>query len=173
MEACMKPIPLALILIAAACAPPADTNRQADANAAAASVTPAAPAPALAAEAGSGSADAGKAPAPPAAKAPPAAPADENYSARGQEPGWALKIDTGRIDYQGNYGEKRIEVARPEPQPTANGRRYATERLTVVIVYKPCNDAMSGHGYAHEVTVIAEGETYRGCGGGRQPNRDM
>jgi uncharacterized membrane protein len=114
---------------------------------------------------------------PPASTAEPAAPAtrpkDESYAALGQEPGWALKIADGRIDYTGNYGEKKIDVARPEPRPSINGRRYVTPRLTVDITYARCNDAMSGFGFEHQVTVIADGETYKGCGGARKIEWDM
>jgi hypothetical protein len=35
--------------------------------------------------------------------------------------------------------------------PSFNGLRYETARLTVDITYVRCNDAMSGHGYAHQV----------------------
>jgi uncharacterized membrane protein len=31
---------------------------------------------------------------------------------------------------------------------------------------------MSGHGYAHQVMVIADGETYHGCGGDRRTDWD-
>ena len=102
----------------------------------------------------------------------PAAPADETYMARGQEPGWALTIAKGRIDYIGNYGEKRINVARPDPRTTFNGHRYETARLIVNVTHGRCNDAMSGHGYADQVTVIADGETYSGCGGERRTDWD-
>jgi uncharacterized membrane protein len=110
---------------------------------------------------------------PPRALPAPAAEPAESYAARGQEPGWALTIAKGRIDYQGNYGEKHIHVAAPEPQPVANGRRYVTKRLTVAIAYERCNDAMSGFGFEHKVKVIADGETYDGCGGPRRTDWDM
>lgn len=99
-------------------------------------------------------------------------PAKETYVARGQEPGWLLTIANGRIDYVGNYGEKRIITARPDPRTTFNGRRYETERLIVDVTHGRCNDVMSGHGYADQVMVIAESETYRGCGGARRPDWD-
>ncbi len=101
----------------------------------------------------------------------PAAPRDQ-YSARGQEPGWAVTIAGGRIAYLGNYGEKRINVAVPRRIIGINGHRYETPRLIVDIVHGRCNDAMSGHGYADQVTVIADGETYRGCGGERRTDWD-
>jgi uncharacterized membrane protein len=155
----------------AACANPAETNEVADANAtveipANVIVDPVLP-------------PAGNAATTPAAETPPAkaapepAAAPESYAALGQEPGWVLKIGGGRIDYTGNYGEKRIEVARPEPRPNANGRRYVTPRLTVDITYTRCNDAMSGFGFEHQVTVTADGETYKGCGGARKKEWDV
>lgn len=48
-----------------------------------------------------------------------------------------------------------------------------TPRLTVDITYSRYNDAMSGHGYEHEVIVIANGTTVRGCGGARRPDWDV
>ncbi|HEX9963938.1 MAG TPA: hypothetical protein VGB04_03040 [Allosphingosinicella sp.] len=110
-----------------------------------------------------------------ASETPPStasSPAQERYEARGQEPGWHLLIQNGRIDYNGNYGEKKISVARPDPRPSFNGRRYVTGRLTVDVTYSRCNDAMSGHGYEHQVTVIADGESFRGCGGARKADWD-
>lgn len=100
-------------------------------------------------------------------------PSAERYEALGQEPGWHLVIHDGRIDYTGDYGEKKIGVARPDPRPSFNGRRYVTPRLTVDVTYSRCNDAMSGFGYEHQVMVIADGETFKGCGGARKSEWDM
>jgi uncharacterized membrane protein len=99
-------------------------------------------------------------------------PASEHYEARGQEPGWHLVIHKGRIDYAGNYGDKKISVPRPDPRPSFNGRRYVTPRLTVDVTYSRCNDVMSGHGYEHQVTVLADGESFKGCGGARKGEWD-
>ncbi len=115
-------------------------------------------------------------PLPEAAPLPPA-PAGKTveppYSARGQEPGWALSIIDGRIDYQGNYGDVHIQVDAPAPKPIAKGRRYVTPRLTVEIVHARCNDAMSGQGYEDKVKVVAGGAAYEGCGGERRTDWDM
>ncbi len=100
------------------------------------------------------------------------APPGESYVARGQEPGWIVTVADERIAYLGDYGETRITVPRPDPRPTFNGLRYETLRLTVDITYVRCNDAMSGHGYAHQVLVIADGKSVRGCGGERRPDWD-
>jgi uncharacterized membrane protein len=101
------------------------------------------------------------------------ASASEEYSARGQEPGWLLTIAGDRIDYQGNYGEVRIAVPRPDPRTTFNGHRYETPRLTVDITHARCNDAMNGQGYADRVMIIADGQTFNGCGGTRRADWDM
>ena len=105
--------------------------------------------------------------------APPPAPTGDYYRALGQEPGWTLTIGGGRIDYVGHYGETRITVPRPEPRTSFNGHRYETPRLIVDITHVRCNDAMSGFGFADTVTVTADGETYRGCGGERRTDWDM
>lgn len=107
----------------------------------------------------------------PAPTPPP--PVAEQYRAVGQEPGWALTIGNGRIDYVGDYGETKINVARPEPRTTFNGHRYETPRLTVDVTHGRCNDAMSGRGFADSVVVIADGKTVRGCGGDRRADWDM
>jgi uncharacterized membrane protein len=108
----------------------------------------------------------------PAMTTPPPGPEQEHYQARGQEPGWQLRIHNSRIDYSGDYGEVRITQLRPEPRPTANGRRYETERLIVDLLYQRCNDTMSGHGYEHQVTVSADRRVIRGCGGERRRDWD-
>lgn len=100
---------------------------------------------------------------------PPTGAPQTEYSALGQEPGWALRIDRDRISYTGDYGETRISVARPLPLATAGGQRYATSRIVVDIVPGRCNDAMSGSGFADTVIVSAGGKTVRGCGGNRLP----
>jgi uncharacterized membrane protein len=41
------------------------------------------------------------------------------------------------------------------------------------VTYARCNDAMSGHGYEHQVMVAADGETVRGCGGQRRTDWDV
>ena len=43
----------------------------------------------------------------------------------------------------------------------------------VDVTHGRCNDAMSGHGFADQVMVIADGETYRGCGGERRTDWDV
>ena len=103
----------------------------------------------------------------------PSTAAGERYEARGNEPGWAVLIANGRIDYTGSYGDRKIAAARPDPRPTVNGRRYEAKRLTVDVTYSRCNDDMSGFGFEHQVTVTADGQTHRGCGGARRTDWDI
>ena len=107
----------------------------------------------------------------PAVTIPP--PQMEAYRALGQEPGWTVAIGDGRIDYVGDQGETRIRVPRPDPRTTFNGRRYEAGRVIVDITYGRCNDAMSGHGYEHQVMVTADQRTVRGCGGQRRTDWDV
>jgi uncharacterized membrane protein len=99
-------------------------------------------------------------------------PEPGEYRARGQEPGWLLTIVEGSLIYEGDYGETLIEVAAPPPRTTFNGHRYETGRLLVDITHARCNDVMSGHGYADQVMIVADGKTFRGCGGERRPDWD-
>ena len=41
------------------------------------------------------------------------------------------------------------------------------------VTHGRCNDAMSGQDFSDKVMVIADGETYRGCGGERRTDWDM
>ena len=103
----------------------------------------------------------------------PDGPPQVEYSALGQEPGWALRIDRERMTYTGDYGDTRIAVARPLPVATPTGRRYQTSRLVVDILPGRCNDTMSGRGFEDSIIVYAAGKTVRGCGGARVVEYDM
>lgn len=99
---------------------------------------------------------------------PPLRPGDQPaaYRALGTEPGWTLEITPGRLDYAGDYGETKIAVPNPGAKPSFNGERYVTPRLTVDITHGECSDGMSDRRYRDTVTVIADGKTVKGCGGG-------
>ena len=98
---------------------------------------------------------------------PPTAAPQVEYSALGQDPAWALRIDRDRISYTGDDGRTRVSVARPRVEVTAAGPRYATSRLVVDVALGACRDAVSGSGFLDAVTVSAGGRTVRGCGGPR------
>ena len=99
--------------------------------------------------------------------------AAQTYQALGHEPGWTLTIRGERLKFAGSYPQTLIELAPPVAQPTAYGRRYATQRLTLDITAKPCNDAMSGVAFSDTVSVIVDGYNFQGCGGERVPLLDL
>ena len=103
----------------------------------------------------------------PAAETPPQGPGDQPaaYMALGTEPGWTLEITPSRLNYDGDYGETKIIVPNPGAKPSANGRTYTTDRLSVVVQPAPCSDGMSDRRYADSVRVVADGKALRGCGG--------
>lgn len=100
-----------------------------------------------------------------------------DYRAVGQEPGWVLDIISGdRFILEYAYGEKRLEApwTKPDRLPAAKshggGLQYDAQsdsgRLTVVILDKPCQDAMSGRDYPDTVHVTLGDMRLSGCGRG-------
>jgi heat shock protein HslJ len=96
---------------------------------------------------------------------PPSSQPSSTYNALGTEPGWTLKVTSGRLYYDGDYGKTKIDVPRPEPRTTFNGHRYETARLTMDVTHSQCSDGMSDRLYEDSVTVTADGKTVKGCGG--------
>lgn len=112
-------------------------------------------------------------PFPPAAAANNAAPAKSApidqappYRAVGTEPGWALTIAGGRIDYVGDYGDTKINQPAPKPIISATTKTYRTARLEVAITPGRCSDGMSDLIYRDSVSVRADNQHVTGCGGG-------
>lgn len=100
-------------------------------------------------------------------------PFNETYEARGEGPGWLVRIGGGRIHYAGGYFDPDVDLARPNPVERSNGRRYATPQLAVDVAYERCNDALSGAGYEHRVIVNIGRQELRGCGGARRTDWDI
>lgn len=91
------------------------------------------------------------------------------FRAVGQEPGWHLEIREGeRIRFVYDYGEHEAVVPAPEPTVDEATRTYRAETeahdLIATLTDEPCTDAMSGERFPTTVTVVLNGETYRGCG---------
>lgn len=98
---------------------------------------------------------------------------DVYFTARGNEPGWIVRFDSEKIAFEGDYGEIKITVAKPEGRPSFNGMRYISDRLTVDVTHATCTDGMSGQRYAEAVTVVANGKEYNGCGGRKLPPESL
>ncbi len=93
-----------------------------------------------------------------------------NFRAVGQEPGWELTIRDGdRITFAYDYATKTVTTPAPAFVRDTQGRmvyRAQTEAtdLTVTISSTDCADSMSGQRFESTVTVVHNGQTYRGCG---------
>ena len=103
---------------------------------------------------------------------PEAEPESDIYTARGNEPGWILRLSGDDADYLGNYGETRIAgrvTGREALSDNANQLTVESEsgeRFTARIEHAICQDSMAGLSYPDTVSVtLADGETYSGCGG--------
>jgi heat shock protein HslJ/uncharacterized membrane protein len=92
---------------------------------------------------------------------------DDLYVARGNEPGWQIRISGGRIRYSGDYGATEIEAPLPAPESVAEGRLYAPEGADLRLTLAPalCRDDMTGMPYPHRAIVETGGKVLNGCGG--------
>lgn len=87
------------------------------------------------------------------------------YKAAGTEPFWGLSIEASGMTFS-RAGERELRVPRYEARPSFNGWRYVSNRLTADVTFVQCSDGMSDNVYKDSVTVIFDGKTYNGCGGG-------
>ena len=93
----------------------------------------------------------------------------DTYQALGHDPAWTLTIRDGNLNFTGSEPQTLMRLIAPLPQPLPYGRRYTTERLTLEITSRPCNDAKSGVGFSDTVVVVVDGTKHEGCGGERVP----
>jgi uncharacterized membrane protein len=104
----------------------------------------------------------------PITTAPPPPSPTLSYKALGTEPGWALTVTPKTINYEGEYGS--VVISEPTPPRFRPGPgRYAGTRIAVTIAPGPCSDGMSDRTYRHTVTVVVDGKSVSGCGGGTMP----
>jgi len=96
---------------------------------------------------------------------PPEAP--RPYRAQGNEPGWSLRVDGGRMTLVTDYGARTIEAALPEALFEGGAFVYeaASEALRIRITPGLCRDDMTGMPHPESVEVALEGRRLSGCGG--------
>lgn len=92
-----------------------------------------------------------------------------DFRAAGNEPGWSLEIQGGRhLLFVGDYGMQRVSAPDPGVQQDGGVRSWhavtASADLQVDVVDQPCADTMADEEYPSQVTVILNGEVFRGCG---------
>jgi len=107
--------------------------------------------------------------------AAPAAPAAvqgapvKPFIARGNEPGWRLDLDAGRMTLLLQDGTRRTVTPLPAAQRADASTRYAGRSegvdLTVTIFDRRCRDTMTGMHHPNAVEVVLGGRKLHGCGG--------
>lgn len=99
----------------------------------------------------------------------PARRSTSSLQARGNEPGWTLRIDDREIHLETDYGQTQISAAFVAPTPTQGGRIYLAQgdehALRITVLDELCADDMTGMPYPYQVTVEYDGQSLRGCGG--------
>jgi heat shock protein HslJ len=96
---------------------------------------------------------------------PPEAPAP--YRAQGNEPGWSLVIDAGRIELITDTGARRLEAVLPDARFEDGAFVYIVPSLPLEIRLSAvlCRDDMTGMPYPDTVGVTLDGQRFTGCGG--------
>lgn len=93
------------------------------------------------------------------------------YTARGNEPFWMVKIEADTITFR--TPEEEITYPTTKVNKEDGGAiifetshindKNAESNLRVVIVPKPCTDTMSGEAFPYTATVERDGKLYNGC----------
>lgn len=96
-----------------------------------------------------------------------AAKTAQSFEARGNEPGWLLKIAEGEFSLVWNYGEDELSAPAPEPERDGAVTRYTipAEDLAVTATQTLCHDGATGMPHPLSVSVEIRGQTLNGCGG--------
>ena len=91
------------------------------------------------------------------------------FTARGQEPGWMIRIDADTIFLNADFGALQLRMPKTEPLSTAEGFLYRTaaegRRFAVVIRPEICADVATGMPHPFRVRYELDGEARAGCGG--------
>ncbi|MEH6491163.1 YbaY family lipoprotein [Halopseudomonas sp.] len=94
------------------------------------------------------------------------------FAARGNEPGWVLKVDSERMSLSRQNVPTTILTPTPTTTREQDSYRFnaSTEANSVIVDVTPqlCRDSMTGMPYPYEVSVKVNGDTLTGCGGAAQ-----
>ncbi|SHF74385.1 Heat shock protein HslJ [Kaistia soli DSM 19436] len=95
-----------------------------------------------------------------------APPINEPWTARGNEPNWQLRIDTGTMTFRPMEG---AAIKAPLPKPSHEGDAWiykvASGDLSVSLKAGVCRDTMTGMPSPVSVSIATGGKTLIGCGG--------
>ncbi|MEE4607769.1 MAG: META domain-containing protein [Desulfobacteraceae bacterium] len=91
------------------------------------------------------------------------------FTARGQEPGWMIRIDADTIFLNADFGALQLRMPKTEPLSTAEGFLYRSaaegRRLAVAIRPEICADVATGMPHPFRVRYELDGKAHAGCGG--------
>lgn len=87
----------------------------------------------------------------------------------GNEPGWRLLIEGGRLTLSADYGATEVATAAPAPAPVPDGVVYVADAggrpVRVTVIERICHDTMTGMPRPLTVGVEFDGRRLDGCGG--------
>lgn len=88
------------------------------------------------------------------------------WRARGNEPGWTLTVDGGRMRFT-PFDGATAQASLPDPRIEAGALLYtlAQPPLRIAVAEAICRDSMTGMPHPQTVTVETGGERLTGCGG--------
>jgi heat shock protein HslJ len=91
----------------------------------------------------------------------------QTFRATGNEPGWSVVIDGGRIRVDLDYGTRYVEAALPDPERIGDTTLYrlSDADITITRTERYCVDDMSGMPFPETVSVQTAERELRGCGG--------
>lgn len=91
-----------------------------------------------------------------------------NYHAIGNDPAWFARINGNELVLTTHYGDKNMTSPLPAPQMTLHGQLYSLKTeghvLSMTIRNKSCQDSVNNQYYPNEVSIIFDGEVFKGCG---------
>lgn len=92
-----------------------------------------------------------------------------DFVARGNEPGWVVRMTDEAITFEPMGGAATTISPLPQPQDIENGKAYEAtvdgKPFRLAIVDRVCADTMSGMNFPATAEVRFGGETLAGCGG--------
>ncbi|AJE45085.1 META domain-containing protein [Celeribacter indicus] len=92
---------------------------------------------------------------------------DTPWRAQGNEPGWILTVEEGRLSAQLDYGETEFEadLTAPVREGESLVHTLPDHDLTLSLSREICYDGMSGQAYPEKVTLRLGERELSGCGG--------
>jgi len=91
-----------------------------------------------------------------------------NYRAIGNGPSWYAIISNNELRLTTHNADKTLISPMPAPQMTLHGQYYSIKTdqhvMSMTIKNKSCRDSISNQYYPNEISIIFDGEVYKGCG---------